>query len=153
MDIFITGYGVISAIGKNVEENFSSLIQEKTAIKQGLKSFTSKFKVGEIGLSNDALKVEFDLKTDGSRTALLGMVAAKEAFKNHSHFEALRTGLISGTSVGGMDISEVEYRNEMAGEKPNYKKYFHHNSAVMFTFNRYCTNQLKSLQFDFLHLG
>ena len=130
MDIFITGYGVISAIGKNVEENFSSLIQEKTAIKQGLKSFTSKFKVGEIGLSNDALKVEFDLKTDGSRTALLGMVAAKEAFKNHSHFEALRTGLISGTSVGGMDISEVEYRNEMAGEKPNYKKYFHHPSGT-----------------------
>ena len=130
MDIFITGYGVISSIGKNVEENLSSLMQERTAIKQGLNSYTSKFKVGEVALSNDALKSAFDLKTDGSRTALLGMVAAKEAFKNHSHFDALRTGLISGTSVGGMDISEVEYRNEMAGEKPNYKKYFHHPSGT-----------------------
>ena len=104
MDIFITGYGVISSIGKNVEENLSSLMQERTAIKQGLNSYTSKFKVGEVALSNDALKSAFDLKTDGSRTALLGMVAAKEAFKNHNHYDALRTGLITGTSVGGMDI-------------------------------------------------
>ena len=130
MDIFITGYGVISAIGKNVEENFNSLIQEKTAIKQGLKNYTSKFKVGEIPFSNTELKTEFNLKTDGSRTALLGMVAAKEAFKNHELLENVKTGLISGTSVGGMDITEVEYKNYLKGENLNYNNYSHHPSGT-----------------------
>lgn len=130
MDIFITGYGVISAIGKNVEENFNSLIQEKTAIKQGLKNYTLKFKVGEIPYTNTELKSEFNLKTEGSRTAILGMIAAKEAFKNHKLLANVNTGLISGTSVGGMDITEVEYRSYLKGESLNYKNYFHHPSGT-----------------------
>lgn len=51
--------------------------------------------------------------------------------------------------------SAIEYKNnfdiwcdELKNHNIYYKKYFHHNSAVMLTFKRYSTNQLKSLQFD-----
>ncbi len=130
MDIFITGYGVISAIGNNVEENLNNLIQEKTAIKQGLRNFSSKFKVGEIPYTNEELRSEFNLKTEGSRTALLGMVAAKEAFLNHELFDHVKTGLISGTSVGGMDTTEEEYKKYLKGDRVNYKNYFNHPSGT-----------------------
>lgn len=130
MDIFITGYGTISSIGKNVEETYASLLAEKTGIKQGLKPHTNRFKVGEISLSNDELMSTFGLKTKGSRTALLGMVAAKEAFKGHELSSEIRTGLISGTSVGGMDVSETEYEKYHNGEPTNVLNYLHHPSGT-----------------------
>ena len=130
MDIFITGYGTISSIGKNVEETYASLLAGKSGIKQGVKAHTKRFKVGEIDLSNDELMSTFGLKTKGSRTALLGMVAAKEAFKGHELSNEIRTGLISGTSVGGMDISEIEYEKYHNGEKENILNYLHHPSGT-----------------------
>jgi 3-oxoacyl-[acyl-carrier-protein] synthase-1 len=130
MDIFITGYGTISSIGKNVEETYASLLAEKSGIKQGSKPHTKRFKVGEIDMTNDELMSTYQLKTNGSRTALLGMVAAKEAFDGHEMFQDIRTGLISGTSVGGMDVSEVEYKKFHNGEKQNIKNYLHHPSGT-----------------------
>jgi 3-oxoacyl-[acyl-carrier-protein] synthase-1 len=107
--IYITGYGAIAALGNNVAEIKASLFAQKTGIRQGDKPYSEKYKVGEIRFSNAELIEHFDLKNDASRTALLGMVAAKEAFKNHVLHPDIRTGLISGTSVGGMDVSEKEY--------------------------------------------
>ncbi|MFA7274765.1 MAG: beta-ketoacyl-[acyl-carrier-protein] synthase family protein [Crocinitomicaceae bacterium] len=130
MDIFITGYGVISSIGKNVEETYATLLTEKSAIQQGKKKHTERFKVGEIHSSNAELMQTFGLKTVGSRTALLGMIAAKEAFAGHEFRSDVRTGLISGTSVGGMDVSEEEYKTEYNGEKSNPVMYLHHPSGT-----------------------
>ena len=39
------------------------------------------------------------------------MIAAKEAFHGHELRADIRTGLISGTSVGGMDVSEIAYKD------------------------------------------
>jgi len=100
MRIYVTGYGVISSIGENAEETLLSLKSEKTGIKQGQKTYTERFKVGEISWSNDELVERFGLSQHASRTALLGMIAAKEAFKGHAIRPEIRTGLISGTSVG-----------------------------------------------------
>ena len=111
MDIFITGLGAISTIGNNVDEIYASLLAEKTGIRKGTLDHSMKYHVGEVPLSNEGLMEHFKLKTKGSRTALLGMVAAKEAFQGHQLMDEVRTGLISGTSVGGMDITEEEYRN------------------------------------------
>lgn len=130
MNIFITGYGTISSIGKNVEETFEALLSEKSGIKQGFNAHTKRFKVGEVDLTNEELMSTFHLKTNGSRTALLGMVAAKEAFKQHSLLAEIRTGLISGTSVGGMDISENEYAKYHKALPTNKLNYLHHPSGT-----------------------
>lgn len=130
MPIYVTGMGVISSIGNNVEENFQSLQSEKSGIKQGQKPFTERFKVGEIAYSNAELKEHFGLSQDASRTALLGMVAAKEAVQGHELHETIRTGLISGTSVGGMDVSEIAYKQFLEDGKDSLDIYRNHPSGT-----------------------
>jgi 3-oxoacyl-[acyl-carrier-protein] synthase II len=114
--VAITGMGIISAIGDNVEENYQSLITGKTGISKCSKITTNHVNdimVGEIHYSNDELEQLLDLKPDHnySRTALLGTVAAKQAVKdaNITNINAYRTGLVSATSVGGMDMTEQFY--------------------------------------------
>ena len=116
MRIYVTGYGVISSIGENVEETLLALKSEKTGIKQGRKPYTERFKVGEISWTNQELIERFGLTQNASRTALLGMIAAKEAFGEHELSSEVRTGLISGTSVGGMDVSEIAYKDYLKDE-------------------------------------
>ena len=126
--VAITGMGIISAIGKNVEENFDSLIHQKHGLSR-LKNFDSIHKneifVGEIKLSNDELATFLNLSPENnfSRTAMLGLIAVKEALQNAGieNVNEVRTGLISSTSVGGMDRTEnyfLDYEN-----LPNKQKY------------------------------
>ncbi|MBP5455719.1 MAG: beta-ketoacyl-[acyl-carrier-protein] synthase family protein [Paludibacteraceae bacterium] len=123
MGSYVIGIGVISAIGNNVEENFESLVSKRTGIS-ALTHFSTSHDVpvGQINLTNDQLKEMLGLPSGKaySRTALLGMVAVKEALRDagvdpHS---GLRIGLISSTSAGGMDLSEnfyVEMKNKEDG--------------------------------------
>lgn len=130
MEIFVTGYGLISCIGSGVDETLVQLRAERTGIKRGAFKELPAYRVGVVPFSNDELKSKFNLKTDGSRTALLGMIAAKEAFKGHVLSNETRTGLISGTSVGGMDTSEREYKNYLETNNHNPENYKHHASGT-----------------------
>ncbi len=113
-----------------MDQSLDSLLSETSGIAQGNNSFTAKYKVGEVALTNDELKDKFNLSTDGSRTALLGMVAAKQAFKGHPLSDNIRTGIISGTSVGGMDVSEKEYKKYLADGSHDIEQYLHHSSGT-----------------------
>jgi 3-oxoacyl-(acyl-carrier-protein) synthase len=130
MRIYVTGYGVISSIGENVEETLLALKSEKTGIKQGRKPYTERFKVGEISWTNQELIERFGLTQNASRTAILGMIAAKEAFGEHELSSEVRTGLISGTSVGGMDVSEVAYKDYLKDESDDLNVYRNHSSGT-----------------------
>ncbi len=130
MGVHITGYGLISAIGNNAAESIAALRAGRTGIEKGKSEATARYHLGAVQLSNDELKDRFGLQTEGSRTALLGMVAAKQAFEGHSLYPELRTGLISGTSVGGMDVSEVEYKKYLDQEAYDPMLYRHHSSGT-----------------------
>lgn len=126
--IAITGMGIISSIGNNVEENFISLTTGKHGISN-IEMFETRhagnIKTGEIKLSNEELIQKLQLAEDNNvtRTALLGMVAAKEAVESAgiSDINKYKTGLISSTSVGGMDITEKYfYTYEDFPEKQKY---------------------------------
>ncbi|MDX2361710.1 MAG: beta-ketoacyl-[acyl-carrier-protein] synthase family protein [Crocinitomicaceae bacterium] len=130
MKIHVTGYGLISSIGYGADDSIQSLRNEKTGIERGRLAHSKKYNVGAIHLSNSELKKRYNLSTDGSRTALLGMVAAKQAFEGHALLDDVRTGLISGTSVGGMDISEAEYKKYLDQDGHNPDNYKHHSSGV-----------------------
>ncbi len=63
--------------------------------------------VGEVKMTNEDLCQKLSLKPHITRTALLGIHAAREAVANAGvEFKKWRTGLISATTVGGMDKTE-----------------------------------------------
>lgn len=116
--VAITGMGIISSIGTTVEENFNALIHGKpgiTTIENIATVHKNDIKVGEIKRSNEDLAQELGLPADNnfSRTALLGAIAAKQAVKNAGILDIneYATGLISATSVGGMDMTEKFFYN------------------------------------------
>ncbi|AZQ59440.1 beta-ketoacyl-[acyl-carrier-protein] synthase family protein [Maribacter sp. MJ134] len=110
--IAITGMGMISAIGNNVAENYASLIAGKSGISRITKIQTvheNEIMVGEVAATNEELEKRLNLPHNThSRTPLLGIIAAKEALQQAgiTDISSYRTGLISGTTVGGMDKAE-----------------------------------------------
>ena len=109
--IFVAGVGVISAIGKNVAECLDSLENSRAGMGDMIcldSVHKRKIPVAEVKKSNDDLARLSGLSKTKSRTALLSVIAAKEALNNSGieNIEALRTGFISANSVGGMDKTE-----------------------------------------------
>ncbi|SHG81937.1 3-oxoacyl-[acyl-carrier-protein] synthase-1 [Flavobacterium fluvii] len=126
--IAITGMGIISAIGNTVEENYVSLVNNKmgiTTIENISTVHSGEIKVGEIKKTNQQLVAELELSPDNnfSRTAMIGTIAAKQAIQEAqiSSINEYKTGLISATSVGGMDMTEAHYYDYFEDE--NLVKY------------------------------
>lgn len=107
MKIFVTGIGVVSAIGLDAEENLRSLKNGITGIR---KSSHYNLMIGEVRMTNELIRHKLNLPDeDYSRTTLLSLLAAKEAWGSKTHHPGIRTGLISATSVGGLDCMEKYY--------------------------------------------
>ncbi len=109
--VFVAGTGIISAIGNNTAECLDALKNGQTGIgnMHYLDSVHSqKIPAAEVKLGNNELAQLTGLANTKSRTALLSLVAAKEALYNSgiTNLSALRTGFISANSVGGMDKTE-----------------------------------------------
>lgn len=124
--IYVTGLGIISGIGNNLQENLHSLLQSKSGL--------GRLKYLESSLQNEILVSEVKAGTrelfsmanipfaEGySRNTLLGMIAASEAFQDAypDGNEGYRTGLISGTTVGGMDECEKYYQDFLTNDSKN----------------------------------
>lgn len=126
--VAITGMGIISAIGNSVEENYFSLLNNKIGISkiQNIQTIHEDvIKVGEIKKTNEQLITELNISADNnfSRTAIIGAIAAKQAVQNAgiTSINEYKTGLISATSVGGMDMTERFYNDYPS--KPETVKY------------------------------
>ncbi|PHS67652.1 MAG: beta-ACP synthase [Flavobacterium sp.] len=132
--VAITGMGMISSIGKTVEENFQSLINKTPGIStiEGITTVhKDNIKVGEVKISNKELCDFLNLPTTNSysRTTMLGEIAAKEAVKNAgiTAINSCKTGLISSTSVGGMDLTEKYYYSQF--EETENRRFIESHSA------------------------
>ena len=126
--VAITGMGIISAIGNTVEENYVSLLNNAmgiTTIDNFSTLHSGEIKVGEIKKTNQQLVDELQLSPENnfSRTAMIGAIAAKQAVQNAQIYSIneYKTGLISATSVGGMDMTEAHYYDYFEDE--NLVKY------------------------------
>lgn len=122
MNIAITGEGIVSAIGLNKQEVLLSLLERRSGIgkMKYLQSVHHELPVGEVDLSNEQMKEKLGIPSMKmmSRTSLMGMLAIDQALKE-AHVEVanlraikadgkpLRIVLVSGTTVGGMDITEL----------------------------------------------
>ncbi|MBQ5524704.1 MAG: beta-ketoacyl-[Paludibacteraceae bacterium] len=121
--VYITGAGVVSAIGCGKEETLKSLLDGKSGIgrMRYLKTEHTELPVGEVKMSNEELCKALELNPEEvhSRTKLLGIMALKEALEEahiSRHAESSEASriqseisLISGTTVGGMDITERSF--------------------------------------------
>lgn len=111
--VFVAGAGVISAIGNSLAENMDSFRSHRSGIGP-IRHLETKHRsflpVGEVPLSQAELNRNVGILTPSlSRTSLLGIHAAREALQ-HANLSApgkWRTALISGTTVGGMDKTEI----------------------------------------------
>ncbi len=118
MNIWVTGIGVASSIGLNVEQSLASFREGRRGLGEIRILDTihkSEFIAGEIPLTNQQLlelvKIPAHRYRNYTRTALLGMIAAREAYEDAGILEddGISTALVSATTVGGMDKTERDY--------------------------------------------
>lgn len=117
MKIYITGLGCVSALGMDVGQNLEALKMNKTGISSDSEFYPGKtIFTGKIAVSNAHLSMKSGPPM--SRTSLLAIAAAGEAWQGNKPVSTLRDAFIHATSVGGMDRTEKFY-----------SQYFHSKSG------------------------
>ena len=110
MGIVVTGVGIVSALGIGVDKNLAAICKGESGISASpqLLRTANNLPVGELRLSNGELHDILGISQGEhlSRTALLGILAVKEAMACANIDFSKRVGLVSSTSVGGMDLTE-----------------------------------------------
>ena len=125
--ILITGSGVISAIGCGKVQTLDALLNNRSGVGPlvYLKTEHKEFPVGEVKMSDEEMRKYLNINdyTITTRTALMGMIALDEALKEAKITSEMipNIGFISGTTVGGMDMSEQYYLDYVNNE--NHKEY------------------------------
>jgi 3-oxoacyl-(acyl-carrier-protein) synthase len=108
--VHVVGTGLITAIGNSAYDSFQSLKSETSGIGSLhlFDTFHQYLPVGEVKISNHALAEKLNLSLTLPRAALLGVHAAREALYSAGirHLDKWGTGLVSATTVGGMDKIE-----------------------------------------------
>jgi len=121
--VAITGMGITSALGFGIESNYKALLSNKHGISfpELLDTKHKNLPVGEIKRSNLDLEEELQLSFGHSytRAALLAIFSIKEAVTNSrlDKEQLYNMGLISGSSVGGIDATEEYYNNYESSEE------------------------------------
>lgn len=140
MKIEIKGKGIVSALGNGVEETLDALRSLRSGIgfPHHLKTSHTDLPVGEVHYSDDELKSMFGMNADEvmSRTALMGAVAIREALNDAGMdvetIKGQRVTLISGTTVGGMDVLERLFRDfDSSDEMLHYVTQYDCGSSTM----------------------
>jgi 3-oxoacyl-(acyl-carrier-protein) synthase len=116
--IAVAGAGIISAIGNNTGECLSALANGQAGMDEIAWLDTShrhKLPVAEVKCSNARLAELAGIATPVSRTAMLSLIAAREALEKAAipNLTNLRTGIVSANTVGGMDRTEKFFVNAL----------------------------------------
>jgi len=122
--VFVTGAGIISAVGLDYAETENSMRSGRSGIGRMMRldsAHRDELPVAEIRLDDEDLRAKAGIRSKGyfSRTAILGIIAAGEALTQAGINEGpgnSRTGLISATTVGGMDRSERFYKSYLTNK-------------------------------------
>lgn len=128
MKVFVTGMGLISAIGNDTASCLDSLKNTKSGIGKANhfeSKYTDSLLFGEVSLSNDDLKKKTNsLSEKGlSRTCLLAYSALDEAIQqanfSEEQIQSFDTGFISSSTVGGMCNTDELYADANLKGEPS----------------------------------
>ena len=120
--ILITGTGVVSAIGLGKAQTLEALLGNRSGVGmlKYLKTEHKEFPVGEVKLTDAEMCERLGIPQDAvtTRTSLMGMLALGEALEEAQLTQEMlpKVGFISGTTVGGMDMSEQFYLDYIHSE-------------------------------------
>lgn len=123
--IYITGAGIISAIGTNKIETLSALLNQKTGIEpvKYLQTCHTKCLVGEVKRSNAEMRevLNIPLSETYIRSSLIGINAVKEALQQAQlkDLNYLNISLISSNTVAAMDDVERYYMDFLNNNSKN----------------------------------
>lgn len=118
--VFVTGMGVISAIGNNSAENLKNLRDGKSGVGPAkyLKSnYGKSHPFAEVKISTEELKarLEFKNKKGLTRTDLIAFTALKEALIDSNltakEISAEKTAFFSASTIGGMCHTDELYQD------------------------------------------
>lgn len=121
--IFITGLGLISAIGDSVKENREALQQERSGISHIRfyhTAYAGKLPAAEVRHSTEELNKKLFKKINPSitRTSLLALHAAGEAIMDSglttTELSSTETALVGATTVGGMCLTDELYYDALS---------------------------------------
>ena len=116
MRVFVSSLGIVSGLGFSAKETLDALLHERSALAPPVHITTrhNHLPMGEVSASDLELKYRLGILPDEviTRTSLLGTMAVKECLQGipELDWQRERMGLISGNTVGGMEKSELYYR-------------------------------------------
>jgi 3-oxoacyl-[acyl-carrier-protein] synthase-1 len=121
-NVHVASLGLTSAIGNSVPEALASFSKGHCGIGQ-LTLFDSvhtELPVGQVKFSNQQLASLLEITKPLNRTTLLGIYAARQAWNGIKISSKWRTGIISGTTVGGMDRTERFFQKYVERKPVNF---------------------------------
>lgn len=131
--VFVTGMGIISALGVDKNQNLNALKAEKSGINHA-KYFQSKYAnqlyFGEVQQSDADLRQQLSVNDLSlTRTTLLALKAVREAIEDANlskeEYSSVRTGFISSSTIGGMCYTDELYNDaNLKGEPSIYYQSF-----------------------------
>jgi len=167
--VFVTGIGIITALGDSVSTNRKALIAGETGIgkAQFLNSrYTDVFPFGEVPFSTTELKsrLDFQDKDELTRTDILAFLACRDAIQDSclskNQLSAYETAFISASTVGGMMMTDELYADvTLKGEPSTYLSSYlcgshtreimrHYNmKGYSTTFNTACSSSANAIMF------
>jgi 3-oxoacyl-[acyl-carrier-protein] synthase I len=121
MNVFIAGIGIVSPLGFGIKDNLKSLITKQHGIKafsQEIDPYLTGFPIARVEQTNKQLAENSGADNKLPRTALLSLCAASEAISNSGiDIFKVRSGFISATTVGGMDLTEQFFKTYINNPK------------------------------------
>lgn len=132
MNIVVTSEGVVSAIGNNAAETVEALRSRRSGIGvlRYLRSAHKELPVGEVKMSNGEMKAALNIpqEEEVSRTALMGIMAIRQFADelppvDKAAGDAPRVVLVSGTTVGTMDVTENHFAHILEETDHSYLRY------------------------------
>jgi 3-oxoacyl-(acyl-carrier-protein) synthase len=117
--VFVTGIGIISSIGNNIEENLIHLKSGKTGIARAKFSdsvYSKSHDFGEVKCSTESLKTNLGFNEPGlTRTDLLAFKALIEAIEtaqlSSDEVSSRDTAFVSASTIGGMCMTDQLYED------------------------------------------
>ncbi|MBQ3579976.1 MAG: beta-ketoacyl synthase chain length factor [Bacteroidales bacterium] len=125
MRLWITGSGIVSALGVGREATLRSLLESRSGIGtvRFLQTEHTEFPVGEVPMSDEQMEHRLGIAqgTPTTRTSLMGMLALGEALEQAqlTREDLRKVAFVSGTTVGGMDRTEQYWLDLLENDKHN----------------------------------
>lgn len=133
--VYISGLGIVSALGLNAKNHYTQLSGGRIGIGH-YQDFGQYLFAGKVGFSNQQLSklAGIPFSPYNSRTALLGLVAAKEAWGDQTKDSKLASAFVNGSTVGGMDLSERYFEALATNEIPDPQVFQMHDLGAVSEF-------------------